>query len=78
MRRSINLLAVVASLAFSTACNNSGSTNTSNQKLTVVADNAIVKYQCPMKCQGDTAYTTAGQCPVCEMGLEKISNEQNK
>lgn len=55
------------------ACNNSSNTNTANAKpLVVAADTAAVKYQCPMKCEGDTAYTTAGQCPVCEMDLQKL------
>lgn len=40
-------------------------------RLTVAADTAVVKYQCPMKCEGDTSYTTAGTCPVCKMDLEK-------
>ena len=32
-----------------------------------------MKYQCPMKCEGDTAYTTAGQCAGCELNLEKVT-----
>lgn len=72
MKNKIIMLSVVAAMAFATACNNSGSSNTANQKLTVASDTASVIYQCPMKCEGDTAYTTAGQCPVCEMDLEKV------
>nr|MBK9651255.1 hypothetical protein [Bacteroidota bacterium] len=54
------------------SCNNSSNTNTTSAKPLVVATaDAKEKYQCPMNCQGDTAYTTAGQCPVCEMDLEK-------
>ena len=43
------------------------------QKSNVVAsDTARTVYQCPMKCEGDTAYTNAGACPVCNMDLEKV------
>lgn len=71
MRNRIIMFSVVVAVVFATACNNSGN-STQNQKLTVASDSAVVKYQCPMKCEGDTAYTTAGQCPVCEMDLEEI------
>jgi hypothetical protein len=70
-----NLLAIIilAAVVF-ISCNNSSNTNTANAKpLVVAADTAAIKYQCPMKCEGDTAYTTAGQCPVCEMDLEKVA-----
>ena len=50
------------------SCNN---TNNSKKTLVFASADATEKYQCPMNCQGDTAYTTAGQCPVCEMDLEK-------
>lgn len=52
--------------------NNTTTTTTEVAPLTVASENATEKYQCPMKCQGDTAYTTAGQCPVCEMDLVKL------
>lgn len=38
----------------------------------IAADANLSVYQCPMKCQGDTTYTVAGQCPVCGMDLEKL------
>lgn len=31
-----------------------------------------VRYQCPMKCEGEKTYTHAGTCPVCGMDLEKM------
>ncbi len=55
-----------------TACNNNN-TDTTSKSLIVATDNSSVKHQCPMKCEGDTAYTTTGTCPVCEMDLEKIN-----
>lgn len=52
------------------SCNNKSSVQ-NNNALVVASDTAKVKYQCPMKCEGDTAYTTPGKCPVCKMELEK-------
>ena len=31
-------------------------------------------YQCPMKCEGDKTYKEPGQCPVCNMDLEKVED----
>lgn len=31
-----------------------------------------IAYQCPMQCQSDTAYTSEGICPVCEMKLNSV------
>jgi hypothetical protein len=31
-----------------------------------------VKYQCPMKCEGDKVYHQPGRCPVCKMELVPI------
>ncbi|MFN8154674.1 MAG: heavy metal-binding domain-containing protein [Bacteroidia bacterium] len=27
---------------------------------------------CPMQCQPDTVYTSAGKCPVCKMDLDGL------
>ncbi len=70
--RKIFLSAIVAAAIFASC--NSSTTNSANAKpLVVAADTATVKYQCPMKDQHDTCYTTAGACPVCEMDLEKVT-----
>lgn len=74
--RKIILTSVIATAIF-VSCNNKN-TSSSTQNLVVAPVDATEKYQCPMKCQGDTAYTTTGQCPVCEMDLVKIDDEQNK
>lgn len=67
-------LIIIISVAIFASCNSNNTTNNTNDKaLVVAADTATVKYRCPMQCQGDTAYTTAGQCPVCEMDLEKVT-----
>jgi protein SCO1/2 len=65
--------ALVLYVIILSACNNNdSSTKSINSTMVVSTDSTAVKYQCPMKCEGDTAYTTAGQCPVCEMDLVKL------
>lgn len=68
--RKIFLTVLVAAAIF-VSCN-SNNTSNSKQPLVVAPADATEKYQCPMKCEGDTAYTIAGQCPVCEMDLVKL------
>ncbi len=63
-------LPIIATVVFNTACNSQY--DQTQSKLKVATDTAVVKYQCPMKCQNDTAYTSPGNCPVCEMELERI------
>jgi Cu(I)/Ag(I) efflux system membrane fusion protein len=31
-------------------------------------------WQCPMKCEGDKTYPLPGNCPVCNMSLEKVES----
>ena len=57
------------------SCNSNTSGSGGSTKLIVASDTSNIKFQCPMKCQEDTAYTTFGQCPVCEMDLEKLNDE---
>ena len=33
------------------------------------------EYQCPMKCEGEKTYSSAGNCPVCKMDLKLLDNE---
>lgn len=70
--RKISLIIIIAATIFA-SCNNNNTSNAKDKVLVVAADTATIKYQCPMQCQGDTAYTTSGQCPVCEMDLEKVT-----
>ena len=51
-----------------TSCGNNASENKTDK--TEQAENAL--YQCPMKCEGDKVYNEPGQCPVCNMDLEKV------
>jgi Cu2+-exporting ATPase len=75
-----NILAIIllSAVVFISCNNNSSNTNNSKQPLIVASDTETEKYQCPMKCQGDTAYTAAGQCPVCEMDLQKVTQSEMK
>lgn len=73
MKNKSLIVLIVAAVAFATACNNTEGSNTVSTKLVLADKTAKTKYQCPMKCEGDTAYTTEGQCPVCEMDLEKVT-----
>jgi hypothetical protein len=39
----------------------------------VVAEEAAVRFQCSMFCEGDKTYTDRGSCPVCHMDLVEVS-----
>ena len=39
---------------------------------------SIGKYYCPMFCEGDTVYDEKGDCPVCHMHLEEITEDLAK
>ncbi|MFK5983513.1 MAG: heavy metal-binding domain-containing protein [Flavobacteriaceae bacterium] len=41
-------------------------------------DMAMVKYQCPMKCEGDKTYDKPGQCPTCKMDLKKMEEHSEE
>ncbi len=36
-----------------------------------------VLYQCPMKCEGEKTYTKPGSCPVCNMDILKLEQDEN-
>ncbi len=61
---------LLAAITYSSCSNNTNNKNP--ESLVVATENTTIKYQCPMKCEGDTSYTTEGQCPVCGMDLEKL------
>ena len=66
-------LSIVLFATILVSCNAGSINSKSANPLIVVSDSAITKYQCPMKCENDTSYITKGQCPVCEMDLEKLN-----
>jgi Heavy metal binding domain len=64
-------IVIIAAVIF-VSCNSSTSHTSNETSLILASDTTAVRYQCPMKCQGDTAYTTKGQCPVCEMDIVQL------
>lgn len=59
------LLMVSATLAVS-SCNNNKAAE--NEQLTEV-------YACPMDCEKGKTYSEPGQCPVCEMDLQLVTEQ---
>lgn len=47
-------------------------TSESKKETTSTEQAANTMYQCPMKCEGEKMYDKPGQCPVCNMDLEKV------
>jgi rubrerythrin len=66
-------LAAVAALSFVTSC---GSSSEKEEEAEAVTEQVVedVKYQCPMKCEGDKTYDAPGNCPVCKMELKKLDS----
>ena len=59
--------ALLMMTAITTSCSGSEKENTEQT-------NESGTYQCPMKCEGDKTYSQPGQCPVCNMDLEKVED----
>ncbi|MBI2280399.1 MAG: hypothetical protein HYU68_06880 [Bacteroidetes bacterium] len=55
---------------FVASCGSKTSENNAENTTTEQIEN--VKYQCPMKCEGEKTYDKPGQCPKCNMDLEQI------
>lgn len=36
------------------------------------------KYECPMHCEGDKTYDKPGNCPICKMDLQPITEKEKK
>jgi len=64
------LLALAFTSLMLIACQNES--KEPSKSLVVASDSTNVNYECPMKCQSDTSYTTAGNCPICEMELVEL------
>ena len=73
------LLTSVLAIAFLASCGgdaDKGKSDSTN-KATVTPENggsnvAAVKYQCPMKCEGEKTYDAAGKCPMCQMDMKEV------
>ena len=64
----ITTLTVGLSLFTISSCTNSSSEGSGSSEQEV--ENTV--YQCPMDCEDGKTYAAAGQCPVCEMDIEKL------
>lgn len=57
-------------ITFMASCGSNSSEN--KKENTAIEQTGNAKYQCPMKCEGEKTYDKPGQCPVCNMDLEKV------
>ena len=55
---------------FITSCGSNNS-ETKTEK-SAIEESATAQYQCPMKCEGEKTYDKPGQCPKCNMDLQKV------
>ena len=67
--KSVITAAVLATAFFLASCGNS-SNEKSNSNAFEQVETAM--YQCPMKCEGEKTYDKPGQCPKCNMDLQKV------
>ena len=63
---------LLSSVMFFASCGNK--TSESNKATHTNEQATNVKYHCPMRCEGDKMYDEPGQCPVCNMNLEKMDS----
>lgn len=70
----ITIILLSAGFTLSSCSNNQQETKKETESVTS-GQSTAVSYQCPMKCEGDKMYDKAGSCPVCNMDLEPV--EQN-
>lgn len=69
------VFASVLAIAFLASCGGDASKSTTDSVAVTAAgsgDVAAVKYQCPMKCEGEKSYDSVGVCPDCQMELKKV------
>jgi hypothetical protein len=73
---SVLALALLASCGSDANKAKSDSTTDSMNKANVTPNGgsqmAAVKYQCPMKCEGEKTYDAAGKCPMCQMDMKEV------
>ncbi len=57
---------------FIASCGSKTSNNTEKEETEPTEQVENVKYQCPMKCEGEKTYDKPGQCPKCNMDLKQV------
>lgn len=65
---------LLAAVMFMVSCGNN-TNKKSNENTTEEVKTAM--YQCPMKCEGDKMYEEKGTCPVCNMNLEIVTENEH-
>lgn len=55
---------------FITSCGSNNSETKTEKSAT--EESTTTQYQCPMKCEGEKTYDKPGQCPKCNMDLQKV------
>ncbi|MCR9065711.1 MAG: hypothetical protein NXI00_17200 [Cytophagales bacterium] len=73
MKSKFIVFSAFALLAF-TSCTQSASNEAANVNTLSVDE---VKYVCPMKCDDNKEYASAGECPVCGMDLVEVKTEMD-
>lgn len=66
-----NKIVLVAAISFAILTYSLAGCNTSTEEKQSSHTEHVVSYQCPMGCEDGKTYDAPGQCPVCEMDLEK-------
>ncbi len=49
-----------------------------NKQTDIIYRPQALLYQCPMKCEGEKTYSSAGRCPVCNMFLAPVGEQSGE
>jgi len=72
-RQIIAAMMFIATTLFIASCGSKTSENNAEKSSTEQTEQVEnVRYQCPMKCEGEKTYNEPGQCPKCNMDLEQV------
>jgi Cu2+-exporting ATPase len=62
----------ILAIAFLASCGGDADKAKTDSVQAASGNVAEVKYQCPMKCEGDKTYAATGKCPLCQMELKEV------
>ncbi len=71
MKTTTILVAIFLSLGIATS--SCASKSSENKEETPSEQSTGKQYRCPMECEGSKTYSAPGDCPVCEMEMEEVS-----
>jgi hypothetical protein len=70
------ILSSIVAIALLASCGDGAKSKSDSVQATAPANGnsniAAVKYQCPMKCEGEKTYDAAGKCPMCQMDMKEV------